>query len=213
MRIESIQVGRPRTLRYHGHDVSTAILKTTVTGPVMVRTFNLDGDAQADLRVHGGKDKAVYAYALSVLEDWRRLRPHDVFVNGAMGENLSIDDFAESDIFIGDTYEVGEAILQVSQPRFPCKKLGVKFNDMKILRQFMELTRPGIYFRVLKEGLIEAGQELRLIGQEQTKLSVTELFQLGDQDELDVQRLRAIASIASLPESWRSQIEELLHRG
>lgn len=183
MKVLSIQVGKPKTIQYQGKPVTTGIFKDPVSGPVMLRTLNLDGDGQADLRVHGGIDKALYAYSYDVYAQWKTLRPQDSFSFGAMGENLSIDSMAEDTISIGDTYKLGDAIVQVTQPRFPCQKLAIKFNDPSILKQFMKLARPGVYFRVLQEGFINVGDELQLIDQAKTRLSIIESFkQRGSSD-------------------------------
>jgi MOSC domain-containing protein YiiM len=176
MKIKSIQVGIPQTFEYRGRSIVTGIIKKAVTGPVLLRQFNLDGDAQADLTVHGGRDKALYAYSCDAYEWWKQTRPEDSFEYGEMGENLSVDDLPEDKIYIGDTFEVGEAVVQVTQPRFPCYKLAFKFNDPLIIKQFMQSARPGVYFRVLKEGLIDINQELKLIEQGPARISVRDNF-------------------------------------
>ena len=176
MKIISIQVGKPRAVDYRGKPVLTGIFKAPVKGPLMLRATNLDGDGQADLKVHGGIDKALYAYSLDAYPAWKKQRPNDEFAPGAMGENLSLDKMPEDQIFIGDVFKVGKAIIQVTEPRFPCFKLGIKYNDPKIIKEFNELGRPGVYFRVLQEGLIDVGQTLELTSQEEVKVSVAELF-------------------------------------
>jgi MOSC domain-containing protein YiiM len=176
MKIQSIQVGTPKVIEYKGHQILTGILKKKIAGPVLLKKLNLEGDAQADLSVHGGKDKALYAYSCDAYEGWRKLRPQDSFDNGAMGENLSVDHLPEDKIYIGDTFEIGTCVVQVTQPRFPCYKLAAKFNDPLIVKQFMKFERPGVYFRVIKEGAIEVDQELKLTHQEKIRVSVHELF-------------------------------------
>lgn len=176
MKILSIQVGAPAELHYRGQAVTTGILKKAVPGTVMLRTFNLDGDRQADLNVHGGRDKALYAYSIGAYADWRRLRPQDDFAPGAMGENLGVDDLDEGAIRVGDSFEIGAALVQATQPRFPCQKLAAKFQDPHILRQFMELGRPGVYFRVLREGLIRAGDDLKPVERGDGQPTIREVF-------------------------------------
>ena len=137
MKIQSIQTGLPRVLRFRGREISTGIFKKPVPGPIFVGTLNLDGDGQADLTVHGGRDKAVYAYSSDAYSGWSDIRPHDAFEGGAMGENLTVDHLPEDRLHIGDTFKIGGAVLQVTQPRLPCYKLAAKFNDPQIIRQFI----------------------------------------------------------------------------
>jgi len=177
VKIISIQVGMPKEITFRGKKIVTGIFKQPVKGTVRVRTFNLDGDKQADLKVHGGRDKAVYAYSLDAYPWWKKARPDDVFEYGAFGENLCVDELPEDKTYIGDTFEVGTTILQISEPRFPCYKLGAKFGDPKILKTFMQSKRPGSYLRVLQEGTIKAGQKFKLISREKKLVSVLEVFE------------------------------------
>ena len=176
MKIVSIQVGLPQVMQFRGREVTTGIFKSPIEGPAHVRFTNIEGDGQADLRVHGGVDKAVYAYSLDAYAWWKKKRPNDTFEFGAFGENLTIDEMNERQVCVGDTFEIGDAILQVAQARFPCFKLGVKFNDHTVIKDFNESERPGVYFRVLKEGHIEAGQEFKLISREKNLVSIWEEF-------------------------------------
>jgi MOSC domain-containing protein YiiM len=210
LKILSIQVGLPKTVLFRGKRIDTGIFKSPVSGPVYVRATNLDGDRQADLSVHGGSDKAVYAYSMDAYPWWRVERPQDRFDFGAFGENLSIDALPEDRLFIGDTFEVGEAVIQITQPRFPCYKLGVKFNDPAILKSFMESQRPGVYFRVLKEGAIRAGQELTLLSRESVLLSVAELFTLQHSQPIDLARVKSYLRIASLPDAYKAHFQAIV---
>ncbi len=209
MKILSIQVGQPQILNFRGREITTSIFKSPVQGPLMVRTLNIDGDRQADLTVHGGIDKAVYAYSFDAYSWWKMKRPSDTFNYGAFGENLLIDRINENETFIGDTFEVGEAILQVAQPRMPCYKLAVKFEDPSILRTFMESKRPGIYFRVLKEGLINVEQEFKLINREKIQLSVSQLFGFTQGEKIDPKMVKEYLKIKTLPEEWREQLKSV----
>lgn len=210
MKIESIQVGLPKTVEFRGQSVTTGIFKEPVSGPVMVRTLNLDGDKQADLSVHGGTFKAVYAYSMDALPWWRQARPQDTFGFGSFGENLSVDTLPEDQICIGDTFAAGGAVLQAVQPRFPCFKLGVKFNDPSILRTFNDFRRPGVYFRVLQEGVVQAGDELKLAAQEADRISVRQLFSVFLEKTKDPILLRRLLGIEALPPLMRERFEEIL---
>lgn len=211
MKILSIQVGLPKTIQHHGRAVTTGIFKLPVHGPVLLKTLNLEGDGQADLRVHGGRDKALYAYSYDVYPNWIKTRPSNDFPFGALGENLTVDELPEDQIFIGDIFELGEAIIQVAQPRMPCQKLAIKFDDPSILKQFMSIGRPGVYYRVLKEGIIRAGDSFKLIEQERVLASVLELFNLSQHGSDSLERLREILRIKSLEDGWRRRIEKSLN--
>lgn len=208
MELISIQTGLPKTVSFHGKDVTTGIFKSPVTGSVKVNFLNLEGDGQADLTVHGGKDKAVYGYSLDTYVSWKKERPNDLFNYGAFGENLTIDHLPEDQVFIGDTYELGTCILQVAQPRFPCFKLGVMYQDMSIVKAFMKFARPGVYYRVIQEGQIKAGDEFKLINREKTLLSVLELFHYQHQP-VDPIKAREYQDLTSLPEYFREMFRTI----
>lgn len=202
-----MQVAQPKTISYRGNSVTTGIFKKPTKGPLLLKTLNLEGDGQADLRVHGGHDKALYVYSADAYDPWRKLRPKDSFPFGAMGENLTLDELAEHSLFVGDTYSVGDAIVQVTQPREPCLKLAIKFDDPKILKDFMLVNRPGAYFRVLKEGLIDVGHEFKLIQREAVLLSIKEFFDSTSSGWTNAARIREILTLAPLPSNWRKRLE------
>jgi MOSC domain-containing protein YiiM len=158
-RLVSIQVGQPRAVQHMGREVLTGIYKLPVEGPVMVRRLNLDGDRQADLTVHGGVDKAVYCYPSEHYPTWQEELGREL-PYGTFGENLTVAGLLETNLHIGDVLGIGDALLQISQPRLPCFKLGIKIGDQRFLKRFQESGRSGFYCRVLQEGLIEAGQPI-----------------------------------------------------
>ncbi|TWT91149.1 6-N-hydroxylaminopurine resistance protein [Pseudobythopirellula maris] len=165
-RVESIQVGRPR--RYDDGDHSakpwtSAIDKAPVAGSVMVGPTSLAGDEQADLEHHGGPDKSVLGYAAAHYDDWQTEFPDAPFAPGGFGENLTFSGFAEADCCVGDTVQIGDCRLQVSQPRQPCWKLSRRWGLAKLAVRVQQTGRTGWYYRVAREGLIEAGQEVRLV--------------------------------------------------
>jgi MOSC domain-containing protein YiiM len=210
MKLLSIQVGVPQGVNFRGKFVSTGIFKKPVVGPVKVRKFNLEGDGQADLSVHGGLDKAVYAYSFDAYPWWQQTRPNDTFSYGAFGENLLFDHMDEEKMFVGDTYKLGTTLLQVVQPRMPCFKLGIKFNDPTILKTFMKSGRPGVYFRVIEEGVIDVGEELKVQDQEKVQLSISDLFQMTRGVAVEVADVSKYLSIKSLTEKWRKHFQSLL---
>jgi MOSC domain-containing protein YiiM len=164
MKLLSIQVGRPRDLQWRGQDVRTSIFKTSVTGPVRVRLLNIDGDEQSDLTVHGGRNKAVYVYPSEHYDFWKNELPDEAFPWGAFGENLTTEGLLEDRVCIGDRLLCGTAEFVVTQPRQPCYKLGVKFDRLDMVKRFHRSGRSGFYLAVLREGTIEAGDAITLIG-------------------------------------------------
>ncbi len=161
-RLLSVQVGKPRSIPQGDRTVRTAIFKEPVLFRVRVRRLNLDGDSQADLRVHGGPDKAVYAYDLSGYAHWRRKLGLELPF-GQFGENLTVEGMPESLVRIGDIYRIGTALLQVSQPRSPCYKLSLKMGRPAFARDFLASGHPGFYLRVLEEGELGAGDPIALV--------------------------------------------------
>jgi MOSC domain-containing protein YiiM len=162
VKLLSVQVAQPRSVIHGGRTVRTAIYKEPVLFRVFVRRLNLDGDSQADLRVHGGPDKAVYAYDLGGYAHWRRELGLELPF-GQFGENLTVEGMPETQVRIGDSYRIGSAVLQVSQPRSPCFKLAMKMERPQFLREFLASGRTGFYLRVVEEGELGAGDPIELV--------------------------------------------------
>ncbi len=169
--LHALFVGEPRDVDDNGTTVSTAIFKERIEGPVMVRRLNIDGDRQADLRVHGGVDKAVYCYPAEHYPAWQSELGRELGY-GTFGENLTVTGLLEDSLHIDDVIVIGDAVLQVSQPRYPCFKLGIKMNDPLFLRRFQKSGRSGFYCRVLEEGLIEPGQTMDVIERDMSQPTV-----------------------------------------
>src|SRR5882724_12583457 len=157
MRVLSVNVGSPREVQWQGRPVRTSIWKSPVTGPVIVKTLNLDGDQQADLTVHGGEKKAVYVYPSEHYALWRAELPGVDLPWGAFGENLTTEGLMEDSVHIGDRFRIGSAELVVTQPRMPCFKLGIRFGRPDIVKRFLRSGRTGFYLTVTREGQVEAG--------------------------------------------------------
>lgn len=209
MTILSVNVGMPRSVRWKNRDVRTGIFKEPVQGAVMVRRLNLDGDGQADLRVHGGPDKAVYGYASEHYEHWRRELAGAVLSYGVFGENLTTEGVNEESLHIGDMVAAGGAVLQVTQPRQPCFKLALRFGDDQMIERFLYSRRSGFYFRVLEQGTVEAGAALRVVERDPLAVSVDDILRLylGETDDAEL-RSRALRLIA-LPDGWKAQLENI----
>ncbi len=202
MRIETIAVGGPRTVRWQGHEVVTSIFKTPVPGPVTVREHNLEGDRQSDLAVHGGEFKAVYAYAAEHYGFWRARLAREL-EPANFGENLTISELDEPDLCIGDVIRIGDAELEATLPRLPCFKLGIRFADPRIVKAFAQSRRWGIYFRVSREGRIAPGGAVTIVHRDPARLPVYEIARVHvfDQDDLDT--MRRLAEHERLDPAWR----------
>jgi MOSC domain-containing protein YiiM len=176
MRLLSINVGLPRAVEYRGETVTTAIFKTPVSGPVGVTALNIEGDRQADLTVHGGQRKAVYVYPGEHYAYWRRELPDVDLAPGAFGENLTTDGLIEQDVGPGDVLEIGSAVFAVTIPRMPCYKLGVRFDRLDMVKRFWQSRRSGFYLSVAREGVIAAGDPIRLTRAAADRPSIASMF-------------------------------------
>jgi MOSC domain-containing protein YiiM len=178
MQIVSVNTGMPKDVPYRGGSVRTGIFKYPVGQRVWVRRLNVEGDGQADLTVHGGRDKAVYAYPSEHYAFWRAELPGRELPWGAFGENLSTEGLLEADVCVGDEFRAGTALLMATQPRMPCYKLGVRFDDPRMVKRFVANQRPGIYFSVLEEGEVGPGDPLALVRRDDHGVSILDLFRL-----------------------------------
>jgi MOSC domain-containing protein YiiM len=212
MRILSVNVGLPREVSWHGKPVATGIFKEPVKGSVMLRTLNLDGDQQADLTVHGGISKAVYAYPAEHYAYWRTQLPGVDLPWGMFGENFTIEGLLEEAVYIGDRFGVGAAEVMVTEPRMPCFKLGIKFGRTDIIKRFLASRRTGFYFAVVREGLVGAGDSVKLISREQADISVTDITRLYSFERDDVKALRRAIEVNALPQSWKSYFQHQLEK-
>jgi MOSC domain-containing protein YiiM len=215
MKLISQNVALPRIVEYNGGPVATGIYKEPVQGPVMLRRLNLDGDRQADLSVHGGVSKAVYAYPSEHYEFWRKEFPDMELPYGMFGENFTTEGMFEDTVNVGDRFGIGEAELMVTEPRLPCYKLGIKFGRPDVLKRFLQSRRTGFYFAVLKEGEVNAGDEIELISRDGNDIAISDITRLYAFEKGDLATLRRAVKLEALSESWREyfqrQIEKLGH--
>jgi len=189
--VESVNVGEPRAVDVNGHTVVTAIWKSPVEGRIPVRGVNLDGDDQADRTVHGGPDKAVYAYSVDDIEWWES-ELGAALGDAPFGQNLTVSGLPVSGAVIGERWAVGSALLEVAQPRLPCYKLGVRMGDPRFPRIFAAAGRPGAYLRIVDEGDIGAGDTIEVVSRPEHGVtsSVVSRAIVGD-PELLAQAVRA----------------------
>lgn len=212
MRLVSINLGQPRPVEWNEKTVETGIFKEPVTGPVRVARTNLAGDRQADLTVHGGLDKAVYTYPSEHYPFWSRELERPDLPWGMFGENLTTEGLDETTVRIGDRFAIGTAEFEVSQPRLPCFKLGIKFGRADMVKRFLRSARLGFYLRVRREGVIEAGEPIRHVGGDPEAPTIADLALLEASRRDDVVLLERAARTPALTESWRQRYREQLGR-
>lgn len=212
MKLISVNVARPRLVSYNGNPVSTGIFKEPVSGRVILRTLNLDGDRQADLSVHGGPTKAVYVYPSEHYEFWKRELPEMTLPWGMFGENFTTEGLFETEVNIGDKFQVGSALLMVTEPRMPCYKLGIKFGRSDIIKRFLVSARTGFYLAVLQEGEVGVGDQIEMIERGKEGVRVNDITRLFSRDKHNAALLRRAIETEALPESWKEHFRQQLER-
>jgi len=214
MRVVSVNVSLPHTVAGPSGPVETGIFKTPVEGRVTVRTLNLDGDGQADLRFHGGADKAVYAYPVEHYAYWKTELQREAMPHGLFGENLTVEGALESEVCVGDTFRAGTALVQITQPRVPCFKLGIKMGDAAFVKRFLRSRRSGFYLRVVEEGAVAAGDAFDRVARDPAGLTVHDVhgIHFPEGGAVDREGLRRALSVSALSGEWRAELEELLTR-
>jgi len=203
MKILSVNVGLPREVIWKNQKVTTGIFKEPVDHRVKMRTLNLDGDRQADLSVHGGPDKAVYAYPSEHYAYWKQKLPDQEMPWGMFGENFTTEGLKEDEVNIGDQLLIGAAKVVVTQPRMPCYKLAVKFGRDDILKLFLNSGRTGFYFSVMKEGEVGAGDKIEFIERDQNTVTVADITRLYVSEKDNMELMRRAVKVEALPDGWR----------
>ena len=212
MKLVSVNVGLPRDVEWRGRLVTTAIFKEPLQGRVLLRTLNLDGDRQADLSVHGGRDKAVYLYPAEHYDYWRNELPGRDLPSGSFGENCTTTGLLEDAVQIGDRFRIGSAEVVVTQPRLPCYKLGVKFGQADMVKRFADSRRTGFYVAVLKEGEVGAGDAIEPLSRDERRITVADITRLYLRDDEDIEKMRRALEVGALPEGWRTYFAEQVAR-
>lgn len=208
MQLLSVNVSQPVEIKYNGKKISTSIFKKPVDGNIEVAEFNLAGDQQVDLENHGGGHKAVYGFSAEQYDYWREELERPELHYGQFGENLTISELDESILCIGDQLKIGDCILEVTQPRVPCFKLGIAFNLTTMPKLFIQHGHTGIYFKVLQTGSIKTGNNVERIYQHPKKLAVKTLFKAYfDPDVADAYKVMQLASeVDELSQEWREKV-------
>jgi MOSC domain-containing protein YiiM len=210
MKIVAVSVGGPRQVQWRGRAVQTSIFKAPVSGRVRVGRLNIEGDRQSDLSVHGGHEKAVYAYPAEHYALWRTELPDAELAWGAFGENLSTEGLLEEEVCIGDRYRMGTAELVVTQPRTPCYKLGIRFGRQDIVKRFHQSGRSGFYLAVVGEGEVAAGDAIERITRDERGVTVADVVRLYAADAANQSLLERASEHPALPADWRAYFRKRL---
>lgn len=210
MHLLSVNVSEPQEIEHDGLKVRTGIFKQPVEGRVMLRQLHLEGDGQADLMAHGGVYKAAYIYPHEHYAHWQAELGRDDFAYGQFGENFTTTGLLETEVYIGNTYRIGAALVQVTQPRVPCYKLGIRMNDSSMVKRFMQAQKTGFYVRVLEEGAVGAGDPITLVNADPAAMSVYAVNRLLYFDKRNQEGIRRAAALDALAPGWRSAFVEML---
>jgi MOSC domain-containing protein YiiM len=210
MKILSVNVSLPKEVPYRGKIITTGIFKESVEGRVTLRSSNLDGDGQADLVAHGGVYKAAYVYSIENYDYWERELGRTDFTFGQFGENFTVEGMLEDKVHIGDVFRVGEALVEVTQPRAPCYKLGIKMSLPRFLKMFLDSCRVGFYLRVLEEGGVGAGDTFERVRTDPERVTVREACHLLYFDPENLEGSKKVLRIQALAPGWRQSFEERL---
>lgn len=210
MQILSTNIGKPTTILWRGKQVQTGIYKTPTNKPIYLGKHDVKGDIVSDRKVHGGEFKACYLFSANLYSYWQNLYSDLNWEYGMLGENLTVSGLDETQIHIGDIYKVGEALVQITQPRQPCFKFGVKFGTQKVLKQFIEHGYPGTYVKVLEEGYVTKDDTFTLLEKAQNSLTVHQFFSLLYAKTKDQNLLKLAINNQALPQRKRDKLKTFL---
>ena len=209
-RLLSVNVGLPRDIAWKGRVVHTGIWKDPVAGRCRVRRLNLEGDGQGDLHGHGGEQRAVFVYQIESYRHWQGQLKRTDFVLGQFGENFTIEGLADDSVCIGDRYQIGSALFEVTQPRVTCYRVGIRTNEPRMPALLTSSGRPGFYFRVLREGEVGAGDDIVKVGEATERMTVAEINALLYSPNHPHNQLERSLRIEALSPGWRRSFETLL---
>lgn len=206
MNLLAVNLAAPKRIEYRGRQVWTGIFKHPVQWRVMARKLGLDGDGQADLEAHGGIDKAIYAYTIENYCYWQAELNRPEMSYGQFGENLTVDNMPDDEVCIGDIFRIGEALVQVTQPRVPCFKLGIKMESQDFPRRFLPSGRVGFYLRVLEEGTVGADDDIARIRQDPCRMSILEAMRALVKAPGQCEVIQKLLNVEALSDAWRNDL-------
>ena len=206
MKILSTNIAKPTTIIFCGEEVITGIYKTPTNEPIYLGKETVEGDEISDREVHGGEFKACYLFSGNHYSYWKNLYPNLDWNYGMLGENLTVSDLDESKLYIGNIYKIGNALVQITQPREPCYKFGVKFGNQRVLKQFVRHGCPGTYVRVLEAGFVKTGDEFILIKEAKNSLTITQFFKLIFSKNKNQEHLQLAIHNDALPPKKRNDL-------
>src|SRR5277367_2891172 len=210
-RLLSVNVGLPRDIVWKERTVHTGVWKNPVTGRCRVGHLNLEGDGQGDLAGHGGEHRAVFVYQIESYRYWQEQLKRSDFIFGQFGENFTIEGLADDAVCIGDRFQIGSALFEVTQPRVTCYRVGIRMNEPRMAALLTSSGRPGFYFRVLQEGEVGAGDEIVKVREAKERMTVAEINGLLYSPKRARDRLQRALGIEALSPGWRSSFEALVH--
>jgi len=208
MELLAISLAEPKQVTYDDRLISTGIYKEPVEGPVKASAFGLEGDVQVDLKNHGGKDKAIYVYTVENYRFWERELKKLPLPFGQFGENLTVSGMSDEAVHIGDIFQIGKIVAQISQPRVPCFKLGIKMGDPSFVNVFLTSGRTGFYFRVLEEGEVCPGDKIILLQEDEERLNIQDAMLAIVKGPRQQEIIEKALRIKALSQSWQESLEK-----
>ena len=210
MKITSTNIAKPTTIIWNGNKVTTGIYKKPVDNTILLGNQGVIGDEISDKNVHGGEFKACYLFSTEHYGYWKKLYPNLDWEWGMFGENLTVSGLNEKEIHIGDIYKIGSTLVQVTQPREPCFKFGVKFGASEALKQFIDHGYSGTYIRILEEGYVKSGDTIELVEKAKNSISTWQLFDLLYNKEKNQDHIKLILNNNALPKRKRDKLASFL---
>lgn len=210
LKIASTNIAHPKTVMWRGKQITTGIYKNPVDYPIFLGKESVQTDEVSDRKVHGGTYKACYLFSEEEYSYWKKIYLNLDWDFGMFGENLTVSGLVETKILIGDIYKIGNALVQVTQPREPCFKLGIKFGDQGILKTFIDRTHPGVYVSVLEEGFVNVGDKITLVEQAKNSLTAHDFFELVFAEYKNQEHLKLAINNEALPIHKRERLKKYL---
>ena len=208
MKVCSVNIGERKKIEWKFKTIETGIFKYAVDNAIFLDVEDVENDHVVDRKHHGGNDKAVYMYSKSNYAYFEKLYPEINLYHGIFGENITIDKLSEEEVFIGDIFKIGDAIIQVSQPRFPCFKLGIVFNNQEIVKQFLNAPYCGFYFRILKQGTVKKGDEMMLIENAKNSMTVADVYSIYTKNKGNNPFIEKALALEFLAEQCKTSIKK-----